>query len=317
MLHAEVGLVVLVALLSGASFAQHSAPAPERWKLALGENGFVSGDMWGYQITCDEILRHAAELGYEGIELMNAIEPFPDPEDEQAVQRLRERYERLGLKIIGLQCAPRRGRAISPDPRERRAYAQEIIRHLRLVKALGGEYAGVWPGGRRPDLPDEVIVRRLADVFRQVAPVAEELGIKFTIEPEPVQIDYNYDIALRIIEATGSPMFGVIYDPTHAATTSGGDPLGVLERVGKRIFHVHFADSDGTQLVHNGRVHSSKHLAAGEGNLDLRAILRKLKQVGYRGWIQVDMWQNPTPLESSRKTKAFLDKVLDELWPQR
>jgi sugar phosphate isomerase/epimerase len=290
--------------------------ARPRWRISLGQNGFISGNLHGYAVTADDILAHATDLAFDGIELFGGMEglgfpgiqPYPDPDDGEAVAALRRPYDRAGLAIMGIQCAPQEGDPLSERPEPRATYARALSRQVLLAHRLGGEVAGVWPGGRRADLSDEEIVERLSDAFRQVAPTAEEQGVRLAMEPEPVQVDYSFDIALAVADAVDSPAFGILYDTTHANVLTG-DPVGTIERLGRRIHHVHFADNDGTCLTIPGASGSSSHLGAGEGSMDLRAVLLKLGEVGYEGWVQADVWENPDPLAASRSLKRLLDEA--------
>jgi len=51
------------------------------WKTCLGLNGFISGKLHGYSYTLDEVLSRARELGFDGVEIHNAFDPFPGEED--------------------------------------------------------------------------------------------------------------------------------------------------------------------------------------------------------------------------------------------
>ncbi|HID05612.1 MAG TPA: sugar phosphate isomerase/epimerase, partial [Armatimonadetes bacterium] len=264
-------------------------------------------------MTRADILQHAREMSYDGIELHAGVEPYPSAQDVAGVRALRERIEGYGLQIAGIQSAVRMGNAISENPMERAAYAQGVREQIDLVKALGGDFVGVWPAGKQPQLCDEVIVERLSDTFSQCAPYAEQQGIIIAMEPEPVQVDYNYEIALAVIDCVGSSYFTVLYDCTHANVISGGDPISVIHMLKGHIGHVHLADNDGDVLDLPGASRSSKHLVFGEGNVDINAVLQALRDVDYNGWIQVDVWENPAPFECSRRNKLIIEQIISEL----
>ena len=130
-----------------------------------------------------------------------------------------------------------------------------------------------------------------------------------TIEPEPVQIDYSYDIAVQIVDAVASDYFRLIYDCAHAQVLVG-DALKAVTEFASHIGHVHFCDSDGLTRNDVGASRTSTHLAAGDGCLDLPGILTTLREVGYDRWLQVDTWEHPDPIRCSRKTKSLVDATL-------
>ena len=54
---------------------------------------------------------------------------------------------------------------------------------------------------------------------------------------------------------------------------------------------------------------TSKHLAAGDGTMDLVTLINAFRRMNYPGWMQVDVWENPDPFRASRKGKEFLDSI--------
>jgi sugar phosphate isomerase/epimerase len=86
---------------------------------------------------------------------------------------------------------------------------------------------------------------------------------------------------------------------------STGKPHELLQRIGvKNIGCLHFTDCDGT-LRDGG---TSKHVACGEGHVDIDAALNVLRNGGFRGWAMIDAWQIPDPYDASRKWKAALER---------
>lgn len=279
------------------------------WKSCLGQNGFISKRLYGYDFSPEDVLNHAAEMGYDGIELHHALDPYPEPTDDAAIHRHAEKVTSRGMVVTGIQARVAQGRIFSADPEERAVWTRAAIAQVDLCHKLGGVQCGFWPAGRQPNLPDDVLISRLSDAFKPVAERAERLEVMTTIEPEPVQIDYNYEIAEQIVDAVGSDYFKILLDCSHAEVLAGG-ALGAVKKYAGKIGHIHFCDSDGTTLTLEGSSHSSKHLAAGDGRLDLPAILKALKETGYDRWLQIDVWESPDPIRCSRITKQFVDAVV-------
>lgn len=282
------------------------------WKTCLRTNGFIAQQLYGYDYSPEEVLDHAQEMEYDGIEVHSRFEPFPNQADEVAITIYAEKITSRGMEVAGIQARITEGKIFSEQSEERKAWTQSAINQVEFCHKLGGVQCGFWPAGRQPNLPDQVLVSRLSEALIPVAKRAEQLNIMTTIEPEPVQIDYSYEIAAQIVDAVGSSHFQFIYDCAHAEVMVG-DALKAATQFGRYIGHVHFCDSDGTAQCQEGASQTSTHLAAGDGVLDLPAILKALHQTGYDRWLQVDVWENPNPIDCSRRTKLFVDSVLSTL----
>jgi len=150
------------------------------------------------------------------------------------------------------------------------------------------------------------------DTCQRCAALAEEAGITLALEPEPVQVVSSLEDILFLLDGVDSSVFTALYDLSHANVLSRGRPLDFLLALEGRVGHVHFTDSDAQQLLLDveGASGTSKHLAVGDGNLDLAAILQALKDAGYAGWMQVDVWENPDPYRASKLGKQYLDDFM-------
>ena len=282
------------------------------WKTCLGTNGFIARKLYGYDYSPEEILDHAQEMEYDGIEVHNQFDPFPNQDDDVATTIYAEKIISRDMEVAGIQAQITKGKIFSEQPEERKAWTQSAIGQVEFCHKLGGVQCGFWPAARQPDLPDQVLVSRLSEAFIPVAERAENLNIMITIEPEPVQIDYSYEIAAQIVDTVGSSHFQFIYDCAHAEVMVG-NALEAVTEFGHYIGHVHFCDSDGTVRCEDGASQTSTHLAAGDGTLDLSSILKTLHKTGYNRWLQVDVWENPNPIDCSHRTKLFVDSVLSTL----
>ena len=143
-------------------------------------------------------------------------------------------------------------------------------------------------------------ITHLADSFREVAKMGDDLGLITAFEIEPPFIFNTENHLTRILESANNTRVKTIYDPSHFDLMNGstGKPHEMLKRIGiEHIGYVHFTDTDGT-LRDGG---TSKHLAAGDGHIDVPASFKTLKAGGFDGWIMVDAWQIPDPYDASSK----------------
>jgi sugar phosphate isomerase/epimerase len=275
----------------------------------LGLNGFASAErVHGLSFRLADILAHAHGLGYDGIELFPFHEPYPTTATGQ--QALRALYRGYGLATPALQSAVR-GHAASPERSLRDAYAESIKAMLELAHTVEATVVGVWSGAPLSGVPAGEQMRWLLDTYQHCTALAEDAHITLALEPEPVQVVDSLEDLLFILNGVASLAFTAIFDFSHANVLSCGQPLEFLMALSGRIGHVHLTDNDGNILRSDveGASHTSKHLAVGDGDLDMMSFVRGLREMGYSGWMQVDVWENPDPYRASRLGKQFLDTL--------
>ena len=286
-----------------------SAPAPAKWKLAVGLNGFQSGShKYKKNYPIWEILDFASRHGFEGVELVSDWPQggYPASSEQDRVRALRRLYDAYGLRIFSIQLGA--GGAFDPAPAARRRWLDEFRDRAQLARALGCDCVGLWPGGGlRGQTIDEALTR-LAATFHEGGKIAADHGLVACFEIEPVFVFNTADHYLRILHGADHPNLKGIYDPSHFDQMNGrtGRPEELLARVGvANIGYLQFCDTDGT-LRDGG---TSKHLGCGDGKTDCAAALRLLKQGGFRGWIMVDEWEVPDPYDACLKCQRAVDEV--------
>jgi len=95
---------------------------------------------------------------------------------------------------------------------------------------------------------------------------------------------------MSFLEKIALENVGATIDAGHLLQ-HGVDPCSLLEGLKAPIFNVHIHDSDGSQA----------HLPLGEGKLELKNFLRRLKQRGYDGCVSLEVNQSKKKLQQSKK----------------
>ena len=121
------------------------------------------------------------------------------------------------------------------------------------------------------------------------------------------------DDAERLMAA--APDLWLLYDTGHLLA-AGSDPMQVFERDGlkHRIGHVHLkdahADDPGNWNHRTGKFREEARFAelgAGNLGLDVKAVLEKLEEVGYEGWVSVELDFPYPPKPAAEAAKANRD----------
>jgi sugar phosphate isomerase/epimerase len=208
----------------------------------------------------------AAELGYDGVELMVWTDPVS--QDVAAVDRLVQRH---GVPVMAVHapCLAVTQRVWGSDPIVR------IRRSVVAAQQLGAATVVLHPPFRWQ--------RRYALQFAdEVARAGEVAGIALAVENMfPV-------VRGRVRTVPYEPGFdptdvGHRYytlDLSHAAA-AGSDALAMLDRMGAGLRHLHLADGSGAPR--------DEHLVPGRGNQPCAEVLQRLADSGYGGVVVVEI----------------------------
>jgi len=302
--------IVLAATAPLVTLRTSAQTKEQKWKIAIGLNGFQSGShKYRKNYPIWEVLDFAARHGFEGVELV-ADWPqggYPAATEKERVLALRRLYDLYGLRIFSIQLGA--GGAFDPDTSKRASWLAEFRDRIQLARQLGCDCVGLWPGGGLRGQTIDQAIGRLADSFREAGKIAGGLGMLACFEIEPVFVFNTADHYLRILKGANHPNLKGIYDPSHFDQMNGqtGKPEELLARVGvQNIGYLHFCDTDST-LRDGG---TSTHLGCGDGKTDCAKALRMFKDGGFRGWIMVDEWEVPDPYDTCIKCK----RVIDDAW---
>lgn len=208
----------------------------------------------------------AAELGYDGVELMVWSDPVS--QDVSAVGRLAERF---GVPVLAVHapCLAVTQRVWGTDPTVR------IRRSVAAAADLGARTVVLHPAFRWQ--------RRYADRFADEAARADEqAGVALAVENMfPVTRG-----GLRAVPY--SPGF----DPTTAghrhytldlshAAAAGSDALAMLDRMGPGLAHVHLADGSGSTR--------DEHLVPGRGTQPCAEVCQRLADSSFGGAVVIEV----------------------------
>ena len=156
-------------------------------KLGYSSNAFVGMSLFN-------AIKQIAELGFGGIEIM-ADRPhlYPPDWNDEALQYLKKKISNIGLHVTNINSFTLFAVGdtylpswIEPEQSQRDVRVAHTLQCLHLADQLGCANISVPPGG---PLPSGMSRKEAFQLFHagldQVIPLAEELGVKILIEPEP------------------------------------------------------------------------------------------------------------------------------------
>ncbi|TBU97889.1 hydroxypyruvate isomerase family protein [Stutzerimonas kirkiae] len=238
-----------------------------------------------------ERIDEACASGFAGVEIQ-----FPY---EIAAIRLKEALERASLPLVlinlpagdlmeggpGLACIPQRQDEFRQALRDALSYAAMV--RPQCVNVLAGRLI--------EGVDREQAMQTLADNLRRAAREFELLGIPVLCEAinpldMPRFLINTPDDLLEILERVDHPNCLAQLDLYHLARQEL-DIAASIQRLGKRIGHVQFADCPGRG-------------APGSGEMDFPRALQALRDIDYQGWLGAEYWPG---LDSTRQSLGWLE----------
>ncbi len=220
----------------------------------------------------------AAELGYDGVELM--VWGDPVSQDVAAVARLAEQHG-VPVTAVHAPCLAVTQRVWGSDPIVR------IRRSVAAAERLGATTVVLHPPFRWQ--------RRYAEQFAdEVDRAGEVAGVALAVENMfPV-------VRGRMRTVPYEPGFDptevghrhYTLDLSHTAA-AGVDALALLERMGAGLCHVHLADGSGGPR--------DEHLVPGRGTQPCAEVLQRLADTGYDGTVVAEI--------STRRCRTRYDRA--------
>jgi sugar phosphate isomerase/epimerase len=254
--------------------------------------------------TFAEDVAACADGGFPALEVwLTKLETYIDSHPADGVLRL------LADKRVTLPAAAYQGGLLLSQGEQRKAHFDDFRRRLGLCQTFGiGTLLVVADFARAVD---PTALERSVVSLAQAAQWAEGFGVRLALEFRGSDtFCASLDTAVRLVEACGEPNVGVCLDVFHYYTgPSKCEDLDLLTR--RNLAWVQVSDLSG---VPRELATDADRILPGDGDLPLTAILGKLRDRGYDGWVSLEL-MNPTlwqmkPSQVADLGAAALKRVL-------
>lgn len=225
--------------------------------------------------TFEAFLAFAAESGFDAVELfLGDYWPEGDDDPERHAASVRKLVDAAGLSVCAMTAL---NDFVFLDEEN---IAREVARMERvcgLAKILGTNVLRTEGGKPKESVPEDRHVEAMAECLKRCLPFVERDEITLAVDNHGL-VTNDADLQVRLLEAVGSNYVKATLD-TMNYRWAGHD----LETVGRfyttiapYVRHVHIKDGTGTRANYKGCV-------IGEGEIDVPAAIRALKEVDYDG----------------------------------
>ncbi|MGB3441195.1 MAG: EboA domain-containing protein [Actinophytocola sp.] len=250
-------------------------------RLGYGTNGFANHRL-------DDALRIIADLGYTSVALTldhHHLDPYAEDLTKQ-VDHVANLLDLLDLRSVVETGArylldPTRKHhptLVCDEPEQRVDF---LVRALNIAESLGSDAVSFWSGIRPSTVDPDTAWRRMRTGVSEVLEAAAEVDVPLGLEPEPGMFVQHLSDALRLREELGAPaLLGITLDVGHCVAVEPVDAPTCIRRAGDLLVNIQLDDM---------RPGVHEHLEFGEGELDLRATLSALSEIGYLGVAAVEL----------------------------
>ena len=284
------------ALVAGSAFSLPPARAkdkPQRLRHVLSNESYsLRSEFAAGRLTMLNIAEfHKNTLGIRGVSL-NDI--YFKSWDESYLRQIVDSFK-ANDRII--TCLVMEGNLADPNPDKRRMQIASDTEKLKAAGALGAPVVRMNLGHVGPGEDDRKEgVDRCIAAFKEMLPVAQDLGIRITIENHG-GVSGSVEGILAVIQGTDPKWVGSLLD-------FGNPPVGhnpeIFSRLAPHAYHTHAKLS---RFKPDGEAENSDYGA-------LLAILKKLK---YNGAVSVEWEGEGEPIEGIKKTRDLVLKHWAEL----
>jgi len=253
----------------------------------------------------EDVFAYAGKMGYDGVE----IAPFTlaDSVTDLSTGRRREIREaaaKAGVEITGLHwlLVSPKGLYINHLDEEIRLRTQKyMIQLIEFCGDLGGKVMIVGSPKQRNVLEGQTYQatwERTRAVFEACLPTAEQRGVTLCLEPLDIhQTNFLTDTAevVNMVEEIDHPNLQLMVDVRSASFGERETVAEVIYRVKDHLRHFHANDAN--------------ELGPGMGDVDYGPIAKALKEIGYEGYVSVEVFNfDPGPEVIAAKSLGYLRK---------
>jgi inosose dehydratase len=287
------------------------AGAPISWGVCEVPN-------WGHQMEPSRVLREMSELG------LGATEFGPDgflpmqPELKASILKEHNMIAVGGFVPVVLHRADH-------DP------VPAVKKELESYKAAGAKVLVLAANSgidgydaKLPVLTDDDW-QILFNNLNRLQQITAEVGVKAVLHPHVGTMIETQDHVMRVVAGSTIPF---CLDTGHMII-GGTDPVAFAQNHAGRIAHSHLKDVDlswakkvqNNELSYYDAVVQGMYRPLGQGDVDIRSIVRSLIKSGYTGWfvleqdnvITAEPGVNQGPVADAKTSVEFLRAVIAEL----
>ena len=219
---------------------------------------------------------------------------------EQEQDEMLKVQERTGLKCTSI-TGP--GRSVSTTgltkPGEEQVFLDEMTARAKMAVKFGGSMPIIFLGRVQPDVPWEKQRSQIVSGLKKTGDIGAQHGITFIVEPlssgngQPRMALDTAAEAFPVIEEVAHPNIKICFDMYHLQLMEGNLTSHLRQGLAKGWIG----------LVQIGEVPGRKE--PGTGEIDYAYMMRVLRELNYKGYLDTEMGTSTTPEAAMQLTRKM------------
>jgi len=262
------------------------------------------------KFSLDNAIREISKIGYKGVEILCDIpHAYPPQFSEEQAKKIKNLISDLNIGISNLNAFTLYAIGniyhpswIEDDNKLREIRVKHTVDCIYLARKLGAKNLSTEPGGpinrQKTALESSTLLKIFAEGLKKVKHIAEENSVKILVEPEPSLLIENSQQFIQLMKIICSDSIKLNFDIGHFYCVKE-DPSETILKLIDYIEHFHLSD------ISKNRVHY--HLIPGIGSIDFEKIFDTIKNIGYKGFVTVELYPyQDNPIEVAKQAYNFL-----------
>ena len=262
--------------------------------MKVGVTGLVTPAEW----SLDETLTQIRNTGYEAFELALRDEGwFSLNSTDAELETVATKATAAGVELVSIcpSFGSRPKDLMTNDAQTRAASIATVVECMRIASVVGVDTILLVLGGLTPELYYDDAYANARESMRELAPIAERMGVKLAIEYVWNKFLLSPMEFTRFLDEVGSPNVGFYFDPGNMAIF--GYPEHWVRICGRHVMAVHIKDfkRDGSEWT-----------PLGGGDVDFPAVMCELRKIDFSGALVSEV---PPSIASLADTAAAIRSI--------
>jgi inosose dehydratase len=284
------------------------------WPSVVGAGGLTTTDPASFRFGCHSMtwgehwvagLADIAAAGFKGVQLRaNAMARFGDAPAQLTALLARHRLE--------FACFSSNTVLIGPDQEAETLALHE--KNPRFVAAAGGRHLQVTDERPKDRLPTADDRKRMGGLLTALGRRTAALGVKLVYHNHMGNLGQRPEEVAEVLAASDPAVVGLLLDMAHYAQ-AGGDPAQAVRAHQSRLTLVHAKDVRTMPVAPGGPRGASafQFVELGRGRVDLPGTFGALREVGFAGWVILELDAVPEPGGSATASMLTSTRYIEQV----